>query len=377
MEEVFLGIDVGGTNLKFGVVSSEGELLYKKKYKTTDLRNSSDFVQSFIEIVRKELSEKGNIQKVGIGLPGMISKDRRIALEMANIPELNGCNLVERLEDTFPGKNFFLENDANAAALGELHFGEKSLPSSFIFITMGTGIGGAAIIDGEVFTGANGNGMEIGHIIAGNGKTVEKNIGKKGIVAIAEKLLEKKDKQSLLRVDRKLDPKEIVQAAKSDDKIALEVFKKVGEFLGECIISSVRALDISTVIIGGGISKTFDYVNRSMMKKIEQFLPDYYTKNLQIRLASLANNAGIIGAASLCFANKSKVPLLKEEFSDQRQKDYYKSLPLTFSTKEAKLQASKLEVPVRTAMYWLKKWNEDPKLLSKTQRGAYKKTLTP
>jgi len=236
-------------------------------------------------------------------VPGTLSKDRRSLLELPNIPELSGEKIMAKLEEMFPQRQFFIENDANAAALGELYYGAEKLPDNFIFITLGTGVGGGAIIDRKIFKGGDGNGLEIGHIISGNGRTVEMNIGKKGILGLALTALEGYEGPSILSSfhPSDLDSKKVVKAAHKDDELALEVFKEVGKVLGECIVSLVRILDIKTIIVGGGVSETYEYVAPSMNKILKKFLTPYYLDKLQVRLATLGNEAGIIGAASLCF----------------------------------------------------------------------------
>lgn len=305
MEKIF-GIDIGGTNVKIGVVETNGTLLDKVKYPTKEVAEDGRFVENFIEILKKHFEIHPDISRVGIGVPGTISKDRRMTLELSNIPSLNYTPFIERLEEAFPKKHFALENDANAAALGEFCFSlNENIADSFLFITLGTGVGGAAIIDKEIFTGANGNGMEVGHMISSSGKVVEAHAGKKGIVAAAHKYLKKEDKKSFLdQYDGEFTAKEVVKGAKKGDAICLKVFRKVGKKVGECIVSSLRVLDLNTIYIGGGVSDTFPFIQESMHSKINDYLSEYYTKNLTIEVATLENEAGIVGAASLCLKMK-------------------------------------------------------------------------
>lgn len=302
MKEEYIGIDVGGTNVKFGIVNQEGTILKKIKYPTIDLRKTTNFIDSFSDKIGIHLKDNPHIQKVGIAVPGLISKNRRSTVFMANISEFNNVPLLDILEEKHPNISFFLENDANAAAIGELNFAKKDIPEDFLFLTLGTGLGSAAVLDGEIFKGGNGNAMEAGHIITSNGKTAEESMGKKAIVEMALKKIKKGKKTPLNK--KNLTTKEIILAAINEDPIALKVFKKVGTILGEAIVSSIRILDIDTVYIGGGVSKVFNILNKSMYKEIHKRLPEYYTKNLTINLASLGNDAGIIGAAALCFNKK-------------------------------------------------------------------------
>lgn len=300
--EKFLGIDIGGTNVKFGVVNSNGELLSKVKHPTAEVNKDGKFVENFKKNLREQLNDNPEIIKIGIGIPGTLSEDRRTLMELANIPSLNGTKFIPELEKSFPKHKFWLENDANAAALGEYYFGDKDTPESYLFITLGTGVGGAAIIHKKIFKGADGNGMEIGHILGSDGGTIEDQLGKRGIISNTRKLLEKGKYNSSLKKKKNIDSKVVAKAAHKGDKLALKVYDKLGKSLGECIVAGVRILDTKTILIGGGVAETLGYLENSMNKVIKKHLSEYYTKDMVIRPASLKNEAGIIGAASLCFS---------------------------------------------------------------------------
>ena len=301
--EKFLGIDIGGTNVKFGIVSNKGTLENKVKYPTASVvARTGKFIDGFIECIEEqlEINKNSKITKIGIGLPGLLSKDRTTTQVLQNIPSLNNTNLVKKLSEAFPKFKIAIDNDANAAALGEYYFGERKTPESFAMITLGTGIGGAAIIDGKIFLGGNGNGMEIGHMVRTSRKTFEDLMGKRGIVGGAENLLRKSQKPSILRELDTVTAKDVEKAAKKGDKIALKVYSKLGKYLGENIVSVVRVLDVDTIILGGGVASTLRFFESKMHKSVEEFLPSSITAGLIIEPATLANEAGIIGAASLC-----------------------------------------------------------------------------
>ncbi len=297
--EKFFGIDVGGTNIKIGVVGSDGQMLEKVKYPT---KGEDDFVPYFNRILKKELAKYPEVKKVGIGVPGVISKDRSTLLEIPNIPNLNGVNLKSEIDKANPGKIFHLENDAAAAALGEYYFAKSKMPEHYIFITLGTGIGGGVIIDHEIFKGGDGNSVEIGHTLTHNGKTLEQNIGKKGIMKRFKKLKGKMD-SPLYSVEDDIAPKSIALAGLEGDPVGKKIFKEVGEYLGESLVSTVRLFDIKAIIIGGGLAVSFDIIKKPILKMLEENLTSYYTKDLLIKKAELGNNAGIMGAASLCYLN--------------------------------------------------------------------------
>ncbi|MGK7396874.1 MAG: ROK family protein [Candidatus Cyclobacteriaceae bacterium M3_2C_046] len=299
--EKFIGVDFGGTNVKFGVVTSGGKLLHKKKYSTLEMDQEGKLVENFIAALGQQFNEHKKVSKVGIGIPGTLTKDRSRILETPNVTHLNGVELLKHLQEAFPDKIFHLENDANAAALGELYFSEEHLPDNFIFITLGTGIGGAAIIDKQIFKGGDGNALEVGHIISSYGNTVEQKIGKKGLVNLVFMALSQYSGETVLTNKFPVTSKILEKAAQGRDELAMNVFAEVGTILGEALVSTIRILDIKTVVIGGGVADNYDFLVENMSASLSKHLTSYYTDQLQIKKATLGNNAGIIGAASLCF----------------------------------------------------------------------------
>ena len=297
--ENFLGIDVGGTGIKLGVVSKTGEVLSHNKVETDALRKGDGFVVNFVDLVGQMLSENPEIERIGIGVPGTLSKDRRTLLELPAIPELNGVDLGSALEERYPTKHFFLENDANAAALGEYHFAHTNMPENFIFATLGTGVGGAAIIDRKIFKGGDGNGMEIGHILS-RGRRLENNVGKQGMIDLALDMLAEYQGDTLVS-GQEVDSHVLLRAANAQDGFALEVFDHLGELIGEAFVTTVRILDIKDIYIGGGLSVCFDFMVGSMIKTMAKYLTPYYMESLHIKRAKLGNEAGLVGAAALCF----------------------------------------------------------------------------
>ncbi|MGB3618655.1 MAG: ROK family protein [Catalinimonas sp.] len=298
-----LGIDVGGTGIKMGVVDADGRIHHFEHYVTLEWRESGDFVGRMIEAIRKQFRATPGVSRIGIGVPGTLSKDRRTLMELPNIPELNGVPLATHLEAAFPGVLVRLENDANAAALGEYFFADDPLPDDYMFITLGTGVGGAAIVDRRVFLGGDGNSMEIGHIVSRYERRLESNIGKRGILTMAAALLNDHWGQTAMvqHKDEVITSGKLIQAAGKGDPLALKVLAEVGEILGEGLVSAIRILDIKTILIGGGLSVSYPYIRDSMHQTFRRYLTPYYLDGLTLRLAQLGNDAGVLGAASLCF----------------------------------------------------------------------------
>ncbi len=297
----FFGIDIGGSNIKIGLVDSKYGLLEKVKYPTKDLRKKDDFVQGFSDVLKNEFENHPEVEEIGIGVPGTISRDARSTLELPNLGDLGNTNLLDRLESNHQGKHFYMDNDAHVAALGEYYFGKEKVPENYVFITLGTGVGGAAIIDHHIFRGGDGNPMEIGHIMSQDGKTLETIIGKAGLKEMLNDMLKNNKSEILGKKVEVWNTKQVLSAANENDKVALKVFKKIGILLGEALVSTIRLLDIKTIIVGGGISQSYKYVIGPMEKVLMKNLTPYYTSRLEIKKATLANEAGIVGAASLCF----------------------------------------------------------------------------
>jgi glucokinase len=297
----YLGIDVGGTNVKMGVVDAKtGKISNFYSHDTASWRESGHFVERLADAIALELQAYKQIKRVGIGLPGTISRDRTTLEEITAIPEINGTPLVPYLKKRFPTHEFFLENDAAAAALGEFYFGEGQLDGDYIFITLGTGVGGAAILDKKVFIGG-GNAMEPGHMPSRHGKVLERNIGKKELLDLANLRRSEYTGPTQLPADGAISTTGLVAAAAAGDDLALKVLDEVGDMLGEALVSLVRILDIKTILIGGGLSASFDFILPAIQRQLDYWLTPYYLNALKIHKATLGNDAGLLGAASLCF----------------------------------------------------------------------------
>lgn len=301
--EHFLGVDVGGTHLKIGLVNRQGEIISFDKEDTTPYREDPvGFNSRFIDGIGNYLKKYPEVKKVGIGLPGLISKNRTTTLEIPAIPELNGFNLKKGLLDKYPEIKFYLENDAAAAALGEFRYGKDNPSDNFLFITMGTGIGSGLILDGEIFKGSRGNAMEMGHMLSHGNTGLEKLIGRDGILRILERMIQAYPVLAGDDLNNKvLGTHLLVDTAKAGNKVSLMVFEEVGRILGEAIVSSIRILDVTEVYFGGGISAGLEFMMPSLDKTVRQYLTPYYVKDLKLKKATLDNNAGTLGAAALCF----------------------------------------------------------------------------
>lgn len=295
---MILGIDIGGTSVKCGIVSHEGEITNVRTFNTAGWVESLGFVQSLKIEVGNYLKDFPGIRGVGMGFPGLLSADRKKVILMNNIRSVVDAPVVEILNSSYPSVVFRIENDAKCAALGEHYFGENKGIDNYLMVTLGTGVGGGVIINKKLFIGGKGNATEVGHILTSNGRTLEENVGISHLIKYSVEKLNDYSGKSMLK-GKDITPKVIKECADQGDEFSKEIFKHVGFYMGEVMVGVVRTLDLDNILIGGGISGAFDYIVPEMRRKMEQHLPDYYTEDLYVSRARLGNEAGLLGAAGL------------------------------------------------------------------------------
>ncbi|HEY8402108.1 MAG TPA: ROK family protein [Cytophagaceae bacterium] len=300
---MILGIDVGGTTVKFGIVSPEGEITHIKDFNTHHWAEEG-FVDALKAAIAGYLEELPGIKGVGIGWPGLLSVDRRTVILLPNIPSVVNLPVVDMLEQAFPQLTIRIENDAKCAALGELYFGGDKELDNFILVAMGTGVGSGVIINKKIFLGARGNGTEIGHMLSREGKTVEQHLGLNQIIEFTRKKLELDKSNTSILHGHEITPKEVYEAAKKGDELALSVWEHVGTILGENLVSVIRVLDLNTILLGGGVAGAFEFIAPAAKKVLLNRLPAYYTDTLTIRKAVLTNKVGLLGAAGLLMSEE-------------------------------------------------------------------------
>lgn len=297
-----IGIDVGGTTIKFGLIKLSGEVVFTKRIDTKEAANSVGIVEAMIAEVKAIYAEHSEVEGVGIGLPGLVSKDRKSIVLLPNIPQVFNEPIVAKFKEAIPSVIVKIENDAKCAALGELQFGQAKGLTDYLFITLGTGVGGGYIMDKKLFLGSRGNATEVGHMYTPiDGKTVEQHLGLNQIVEYAKTLLTKPEFASSSLIGHEITPKLIFEEGNKGDKLALAVWSHVGTVLGYGLISMMRFCDVNKFIIGGGVAGAFDHFIPTTEALIKEKLPAYYSEGIEFRRASDGENAGILGAASLIY----------------------------------------------------------------------------
>ncbi len=308
MERHCVGIDIGGTSVKFGLFDSEGRLLEKWSIPTRTEKKGTYILPDVADSLNKKLREQ-NIGKeqvigVGVGVAGQVSEEG-VVLFAENL----GWEQVPLTKELsrLTGLSFRAENDANIAALGELWKGSAASYHSMVFVTLGTGVGGAVIVNNKILTGAAGAAGEIGHIHVednageacncGNRGCLEQFASGSGLAKLGQKALEASDVPSLLR-DREVCAKSIFEAVKKKDTIAMAVAEQFGDYMGKALAACTCVINPEVIVIGGGVSKAGEIILEYVKKYYRKYayLP---CENTEIRLAALGNDAGIYGGARL------------------------------------------------------------------------------
>lgn len=300
----YLGIDIGGTNVCYGIVNAEGEFLYENSLKTESFASAEDLADTIFSDVKKKASFTG----IGIGAPSVNEKTQSI--EFA--PNLSWGDIIP-LKEIFATK-FNLEvvavNDANASAIGEKYYGEAKEMENFAVITLGTGIGLGLYINNNIFIGSNGLAGELGHTVirrdgrecnCGNFGCLETYIAKDGIVQTAKEKLEFSSGGSMLNniSPSELSPTEIFKAARREDPVSLEVVDTVTRDLAFAVSNLLNILDLECVFLSGGISKNGNLLKRKTEKHLKaHVLPNLRDKSL-LKISTLNDkNSGILGAVA-------------------------------------------------------------------------------
>ena len=313
-EKYAIGIDVGDTNTKFGVVNRKGEILIQDRIKTNEKENVEGFIDVLAEKLQPMIDQFGGPEAfVGIGMGAPNANYYQGTIEYAaNLKWKGIIPMAEILEEKFkiPAK---LTNDANAAAVGEMQYGVAKGMKNFITITLGTGVGSGIIIDGKIVLGHNGFAGELGHVIVRNGGRPHKGTGLNGSLeayasatgvrdTAIEFLQANPDAQSLLSsftIDE-LTSETVFKCAEQGDKLANEIFEFTGQVLGEALATFVLFSAPEAIVLFGGLTKAGDLIMKPTRQAMEDNLLQVFKNQVKIIFSDLKEaDAAILGASAL------------------------------------------------------------------------------
>lgn len=302
----YVGVDIGGTDIKFGVFTESGKITEKWQVPTDIGRQGENLWKQITKEICVHTDNGKDVRGIGVGVPGPVQKDGYV--EVCVNLGIRDFNPREILGRAFPDKVIAVGNDANVAALGEMWQGSGKGYENIVVITLGTGVGGGVIMDGKIVYGAKGLSGEIGHMMINPEETELCSCGGKGcldqmasatgIVRYTKQLLKYDHDSTILDGKTNLTAKDIFDAAKTGDRLAENSVEHCLSFLGKSLAFVSYVIDPELFVIGGGVSHAGDY----LIKIVQDYYNQYSVlkkEKTSIVLASLGNDAGIYGAARM------------------------------------------------------------------------------
>ncbi|WP_413308787.1 ROK family glucokinase [Bacillus sp. 1P10SD] len=315
-EKWIAGVDLGGTTTKIAFITMDGEIVEKWEVPTDNTNEGQNITSNISKAIDEKLIELGQMKDkligIGMGAPGPVDYEKGIILNVVNLGWRDNYPLKASLEKTtmLPAT---IENDANCAALGEMWKGAGNGAKDLVCITLGTGVGGGVIANGNIVQGVNGAAGEIGHITAipfdgapcNCGKTgcLETVASATGIVRLAMEELNKSETtgelRKILNAYGKITAKDVFDTAKNGDVLALEVLDVVSFHLGFVAANIANTLNPSMIVLGGGVSKAGSFLLEKVKGYFVKFAFTAVRESTTLSLATLGNDAGVLGAAWL------------------------------------------------------------------------------
>jgi glucokinase len=316
-DKFVIGVDLGGTKICAALVSLKGSIIYEKTIPTNvqegDAAILSNMAALIEGIIKKCELSMNEIKGIGIGAPGPLNLVNGEIICTPNLPFKN-FNIVNPLRSKF-NVPVYLDNDANAAAIGEYMFGAGRGSRNMIFITVSTGIGAGAVLNGDIYRGNTQNALEVGHMTlkedgplcnCGNRGCAEVLASGTAIAREAKRVVKEGTVTSLCKY-KNITAKEVFKEAKLGDHRAKEILNRALNYLGICVANVMNCFDPEVLIIGGGVSEgdsmVIDEVKRVVKKRCFKII----SENTKICRAELGTNAGVIGAAALAILESKKV----------------------------------------------------------------------
>lgn len=304
-----VGVDLGGTKINGAISDLQGNILSQYTLPTNASEGEQAVLNRIIKVIEKVIEDgKKNvddIKAIGIGSPGPLDARKGIIITTPNLPFKN-FQLVKPIEEKFNVPTF-LDNDANVAAIGEFMLGAGKGTTNMIYITVSTGVGGGAIINGKIYRGSTSNALEIGHTTVlpngpkcncGNFGCIEALASGTAIASQAKEAVEAGLDTSLKNYDN-ITSYEVFKEAEKEDKVSKDILDRSLEFLGIGVANIITSFDPEMVVIGGGVSKggsiVFEKVQEVVNKRCFKAMSDY----CKIVPAALGTDAGVVGAVAL------------------------------------------------------------------------------
>ncbi|MCM3725111.1 ROK family glucokinase [Neobacillus cucumis] len=306
------GVDLGGTTTKIAFITNSGDIVHKWEIPTDNADGGQNITSNIAKAIDEKLSQIGETKEklmgIGMGAPGPVDYETGIILNVVNLGWKDNYPLKDSLEEatSLPAA---VENDANCAALGEMWSGAGNGAKNLVCVTLGTGVGGGVIANGSIIQGVNGAAGEIGHITVIPSGGAPCNCGKTGcletvasatgIVRLAEEAVKNSSSSSKLGELFRITAKDVFDAARDNDQLAQKVLNEVSFHLGLALANIGNTLNPDKIVLGGGVSKAGDILLDSVKENFEKFAFPAVRNSTEIDIATLGNDAGVLGAAWL------------------------------------------------------------------------------
>jgi len=313
MARYVVGVDFGGTHLRAALINEAGEVVHRDKRKTESWLGPAAVIAKIADAVRDVIADIPTDEVLGVGViaPGPSNPYTGVVLKA---PNLDGWELIalDAALEQHLGKEVWLGNDANLAALAEHRYGAGRGYSHLIYVTVSTGIGGGVIINNQMLLGAQGLAAEVGHMQimpdgplcgCGNHGCVEAVASGPNIARVARERIEHGAESSLSPLHGEVSTEHIVKAAQAGDALAIDVLADAGGYVGMAIANLIHIFNPQRIIIGGGVSNAGEFLFEPIRKAAKQRTMPVYHGTYDIVAAELGDDVGLLGAAALAFMN--------------------------------------------------------------------------
>lgn len=314
-KNLVIGIDIGGTGTKIGIVDARGEILARDEgIATASYATFEEFVDAMNDVIKRLITatgSEGRIRGIGVGAPDSNFYTGNIE-HAFNLPWKGVLPLADMLSKK-SGIPVYVTNDANAAAIGEMTYGTAKGMKNFIVITLGTGVGSGIVINGQLVYGCDGFAGELGHVtmvrgnegrMCGCGRRgcLEAYCSATGVARTAKEMLVSMNEPSMLRDIKEITSRDVYEAARKGDKIALEIFEKTGTMLGEAIADFIAFSSPEAVILFGGLARAGKYLLEPLQKAVDKNILHTFKGKAKILVSKLRDSdAAILGASALAW----------------------------------------------------------------------------
>lgn len=308
-----LAIDIGGTQIRAALVTDHGEIMERRAIRTNAHEGYQNVINRLIYLLHElydpfvKKNGKERLRGIGLAIPGTLNVYEGIVYSSPNLPDWHHVNIraILQMEFALP---VYMNNDANAAALGEYYFGQGKGCDNFIYVTISTGVGAGIIENGRLLLGEYGQAAEVGHMSinpegpqckCGNYGCIEAYISGTGIVKRTKDLLQKEMYSTSLLQEKEISTKDVFTAAKKNDELALKIIQDTRKYLGVAIVNLLHLFNPKLIIFGGGVSQVGDYLFEPAMNYAKEHAMYPMAEDVAYKITNLGDNVGLLGATSL------------------------------------------------------------------------------